>query len=181
MSDTGPLLPAGHPARATPAPSIAPTPIDAVIDAIIARLKDVIAPSVVIDWCPEKAEEYELGTYHAAVLVMPGDIQYDTSKARQTVEIVAYCLTRALRPARSDVDGDTIAGPHAARLVEDVRLALHGNSFAGSTAVIPLRVTFDGLEAGVAQYRSRFQASLPLPIAATSRIAAPVRILGGPS
>lgn len=147
------LLPPGHPARPTEPPRCAP--IDAVSDALVARLKERLPNRVAVDIFPDKPADYDFEGMDAAALVLYDGSRFDASGPlgeqglSEELRLVVSLLVRSLRGGN---------GAHA--LIQDVRAALHGASLAGSTALRPVEIALEREADGVWQYRLVFAAAL---------------------
>ena len=147
------LLPADHPARATESPR--PSPITAISDAAIARLKTRLPGRVKVEAFPDKPEEYDFEGYDAAALVLYDGSRFDAAGPvgeqglRETQRLAVALLVRSL-----------LGEGGAYRLIHETRVALHGVSLAGSTALRPLEAALDRADAGVWQYRLVFEAAV---------------------
>ena len=147
------LLPADHPARATESPR--PSPITALSDAVIARLKTRLPGRVRVEAFPDKPEEYDFEGYDAAALVLYDGSRFDAAGPlgeqglRETQRLVVALLVRSL-----------LGEGGAYRLIHEARVALHGVSLAGATALRPLEAALERSDAGVWQYRLVFEATL---------------------
>lgn len=148
-----PMLPAGHPARPTEPPR--PSPVEAMSDAAVARLAARLSGRVRIEAFPDKPEEFDFEGYDAAALVLYDGSRFDAAGAlgeqgvREELRLVVALLVRSLHG-----DGG------AYRLIHETRVALHGVSLAGSTALRPTEAALDRSDAGVWQYRLVFEAAL---------------------
>lgn len=136
-------------------------PFEAVCDAIVAALGTHLPGSVEVDHFPDRPEEYDFEGRSAAVLVLYGGSKFDAEGQRgaqgisETLLIQIVLLCRQLRPSAEN--------PVAAYgLLNDVRLALHGHSFAGATGLRPLVSELERRsDDGVYQYRFDFEGRLP--------------------
>lgn len=150
------VIPAGHPAEPGAQEKPRPSPIDAVCDAAIARLKDRLPVKVVIEDFPDKPEEFDFEGYDAAALVLFDGSTFDEAGpvgqqgTRETQRLVVGLLVRTLR------------GPTGAYgLIHEIRTALHGQSLAGMTGLRPLKVELERQAEGVFQYTLAFEGKLP--------------------
>lgn len=162
------LIPEGHPAsleNLAPPPS---APLDALIDAGLARLKETMPPRVIVDLFPDKPDEYDFEGYDAAALIIYEGSRFDQAGQRgaqglvETVRVTVVLLVRSLK-GRSG----------ATQLLANIRQALHGQSLAGSTGLRPLEAELDRESAGVFQYRFSFECSLVAIPVKTSGLALP--------
>lgn len=162
-----PLLPEGHPARGNEAPR--PSPVDAVCEAAIERLKTRLPGKVMVEGFPDRPDDFDFEGFDAAALVIYDGSRFDASGPlgeqglREELRLVVSLLTRGL-------NGD--GGAYA--LIKDVRAALHGASLAGSTALAPIEIALEREAAGVWQYRLAFAATiLAVPVKSSLGVALP--------
>lgn len=148
------LLPSDHPARATVQPPV--SPIDAVIDGVINRLANRLPARLRIERFPDKPEEYDFEGSDGAVLVLYDGAKFDApgipgaAGLRREFRLVVVALTRRL------------GGPDGGwGLIEDIRLALHGESFGGCRALVPVEDEFEDQAQGVARFRIVFAGVIP--------------------
>ncbi len=149
------VIPDGHPASSASATPVAPSMIDQVCEAAIARLKATLAGRVIIEHFPDDPDSYDFEGYDAAALVLWNGDQFDAAGlrghqgSRITMTLSVVLLVRALSGTGGAYD-----------LLEQIRLGLHGESLAGSTALRPIRRELERQGEGVFQYRSDFEAGL---------------------
>ncbi len=156
MSETSDfVIPDDHPSARANLARPALSPIDAVCDAAVMRLKERLPGGVVVEHFPDKPEEYDFEGYDAAALVI-----YDKSTfgkeglvgaqgTREEVRLVVVLLVRSLR------------GPGGAyRLLFDIRSALHGVSLAGMTGLRPVEVDLERQNENVFQYSVAFEGAI---------------------
>lgn len=127
---------------------VPPSAIDAVIDAVLARLRQALPPLAMIDHFPARPAEFDFEGYDAAVLVIYGGSSFSGPVEKLRLEVSV--LVRRLA-------GD--GGAYG--LIGAVRLALAGASFAGATALRITDVALEAVDDGVAQYRVTAEAALP--------------------
>lgn len=145
-------------ANRTPLPR---APFEAVCEAIVKELGTRMPGSVAVDHFPDRPEEYDFEGSSAAVLVLYGGSKFDAEGQRGAqgasemllVQIVLLC--RQLRPS-----GENAVAAYG--LLHDIRLALHGQSFAGTTGLRPMLCELERRsDDGVYQYRFDFEGRLP--------------------
>jgi len=138
--------------------------IEDIEKAIVARLKERLPGRVSrIELFPDKPDNYDFpAAEQAAALVRfsgadfaPDDDAFRSTYApREGLKFQVVFLVRALR--RSD------SGPISAyELKGEIRRALHGRSFCGTTPFRPRRFWLDGEHDGVWRWVWEFTASLP--------------------
>lgn len=148
-------IPEGHPASAGAAVPARPSMIDQICEAAVERLKATLAGRVIVEHFPDDPDRFDFEGYDAAALVLWNGDQFAASGLRGqqgaliTMTISVVLLVRALRGHGG-----------AYELLEQVRLALHGESLAGSTALRPTRRELENQNDGVFQYRSDFEGGL---------------------
>jgi hypothetical protein len=149
------IIPPGHPDapgnREQPRPSM----IDAVCEAAVELLRAQISGRVIVDHFPDNPEQFDFEGYDAAALVLWNGDQFDAAGirgeqgSRAAMQVSVVLLVRSLRGAGG-----------AYELLEQIRLALQGESLAGSTALRPLRRELERQDEQVFQYRFDFEAGL---------------------
>lgn len=150
------VIPPDHPsATAAIAPDRA-SPLDAVCDAAVERLKASLPGKVRVEHFPDKPEDFDFEGFEAAALVLYDGGDFDAAGARgeqgvaEEVRLVVVLMVRSLR------------GPNGSnRLLEEIRLALHGHSLAGMTGLRPLKRELEREGSGVFQYSFAFAGRLP--------------------
>jgi hypothetical protein len=149
------VIPPNHPASPG---ARAPAPlsmIDQLCEAAVERLKAQISGRVIVEHFPDAPEQFDLEGYDAAALVLWNGDQFDAQGmrgeqgSRAAMQISVVLLVRSLR-------GD--GGAYV--LLEQIRLALQGESLAGSTGLRPVRRELERQGEGVFQYRFDFEAGL---------------------
>jgi len=136
-------------------------PFEQVCEAIVTSLGKSLPGSVLVEHFPDRPEEFDFEGASAAVLVLYGGSKFDAEGQRgaqglsETLLVQVVLLTRHLRPSADN--------PVAAYgLLSDIRLALHGQSFAGTTGLRPLSSELERRsDDGVYQYRFDFEGQLP--------------------
>lgn len=114
-----------------------------------------------VDHFPDQPEAFDFAGYNAAVLVLYGGSKFGTEGQRgaqgvsEALLIQVVLLVHALRPSQENPVG-------AYGLLSDVRLVMHGVSFAGTTGLRPVSSELERRsDDGVFQYRCDFEGSLP--------------------
>lgn len=134
-------------------------PVRDVLDAIVERLK-VRMPSTIrrIETFAYDKKEFDLAEDNAAIAVAYQSSAYSRdgmagalSAARSMTIMVVY-LHRVL-----DGQEDAIIQ----KRIEDIRLALHGSSFAGSKPLVPVEDAIDDYDEGVCLSHITFEAAIP--------------------
>ena len=138
------------------------SPIDAVCQAAIDRLKIELPGGIVIDHFPDKPEQFDFEGYDAAALVLYGGSRFSgegmlgAAGIDEAMRLVVSLLVRSLR------------GPSGAyELIHAVRVALQGASLAGSKALFPVEADLESQNENVFQYRIVFESGLiavPTPL-----------------
>lgn len=135
--------------------------VEACCDAIVARLKERLTGGVLVEHFPDQPEQFDFSGYGAAALVLYGGSKFANAGMRgaqgaiETLLVHVVLLVAHLRPSR-----DNPAAAYA--ILQDIRQALHGHSFAGSTGLRPVAVDLERhSDDGVYQYRSDFECELP--------------------
>jgi len=157
------IVPADHPAsRETREAQGAPplSPIDAVADAMVERLKQRLPGSVAVEHFPDKPEEYDFPGHDAAALVIWDGSTFDQAGptgeqgTREALRMGVALIVRSLR------------GPSGAyALKHEIQKALHGQSFAGATGLRPVKADLERQGENVFQYLLVFEGKVPtLPI-----------------
>lgn len=149
------------------------SPVDAMLDAVIERLKTRLVPLIeTIERYHNRSKQYDLGERNAAVVVLAEGAKYaaaglpGAAGLARKVRIVIVLIKRVEPPENA-----------VHRLLEDIRLALHGESFAGSTGFVPVEEEFDDEEEGVGLWHISFEASLPAVPVKPQRSAGSVRLV----
>lgn len=140
----------------TPQDLTAPSRLAVLAEAVIARLRTYLPPSVHVDRFPDSAPQYDMQGREAAVLVLitggqfaaPQDVR--SAGLFETVSIVCPVLVRSLSGALG----------HEA-LIEDVRLALQGTSLAGGSALRPTGWHFADRDEEIFRFDFDFETRLP--------------------
>lgn len=161
-------IPADHPSSpANRAPERA-SPIDALCQGIVERLKISLAPTVTIEHFPNKPDAYDFEGYNAAALVLYNSSRFDADGQRgaqslhEDVVIEICLLVRELR------------GPTGAySLLLDIRTSLHGASVAGSTGLRPDAIDLQSERDGVYQFQFKFECTLVSVPVKTTGVALP--------
>lgn len=129
---------------------------DRLLDAVMDRLKAGLPARVDISRFPSRAEDYDFAGHDAAVLVICTESTIGrastpvTAALIETLTIVCAVLVRSLDGAHG-----------APALLEDVRLALQGQSLAGATAMQPLGFRLADQGEGAFQFDISFETRLP--------------------
>lgn len=155
LPSTGPLATSNRaPARLSP--------IEAMCEAAVDRLRIELPGKVTIDHFPDRAEQYDFEGYDAAALVLYGGSRFSgdgllgAAGVDETPRLVVALLVRSLR------------GPSGAyELIQAIRLALQGASLAGSKALFPVEADLENQSENVFQYRLVFEGGLvaaPAPL-----------------
>lgn len=141
-----------------------PTAVQAVEAAIVARLKERLPGRVSrIESFPDRPEQYDFpDTDTAAAFVYFEGADYaptsDSPRAvyspRRTCRWRIILLVRSLNGAEGGVIG-------AYEALEEIRLALQGQSFAGATAMMSRREALEEQRAGVWRWSMEFTNALP--------------------
>jgi hypothetical protein len=148
-------IPSDHPASRDNREAERPSPIDAVADAMVARLKEKLPGKVAVDHFPDKPEEYDFEGSDAAALVIWDGSTFDQAGVtgeqgtREALRMGVALLVRSLR------------GPSGAyALKHEIQLALHGWSFAGTTGLRPVKADLERQGEGVFQYLLVFEGAI---------------------
>lgn len=169
MSDF--VIPPEHPsASAYRAPSPV-SPIDAICEAAVARLKERLPGRVIVEHFPDKPGEFDFEGYDAAALVI-----YDGSRFDKAGQLGAQGIREELRLVVSLLVRSLCGGNGAYVLLADIRSALHGQSLAGSTGLRPVEIELERENEGVFQYRAAFEATI---VAVPNKIASGVALPRG--
>jgi hypothetical protein len=135
--------------------------LNQICDAAVERLKAGLSNRVRVEHFPDAPEEFDFEGDDAAALVLWNGDQFDQAGhrgeqgSRATVQLSVVLLVRSLRGTGGAYD-----------LLEQIRLALQGESLAGSTALRPLRRELERQDNNIFQYRFDFEAGLVTPGAA---------------
>lgn len=160
------LLPADHPAQGSMGAT--QSPVDALCDAAVERLKTRLPPRVIVEHFPDKPEQYDFEGYDAAALVIYDASRFDregqlgAQGLRETLRLVVVLMVRSLRGSNG-----------AYELLHDIRTALHGQSLAGCTGLIPTEIALESEASGVFRYHAAFEGSLPAVPVKVSGVALP--------
>lgn len=147
MSDAASLIPPGHPAAPEYRAAERPAPIDAVADAMVERLKQLLPGRVMVEHFPDKPDEFDFEGYDAAVLVLWDGSDFDQAGmsgeqgTREELRMAVALLVRELRGATG-----------AYRLKHEIQQALHGGSFGGTTGLRPIKADLEKQAENVFQY-----------------------------
>ena len=153
------IVPADHPASRENREAQGETlssPIEAVAGAMVARLKDKLPGSVVVDHFPDKPEEFDFPDGGAAALVIWDGSGFDQGGpvgqqgTREALRMGVALLVRSLR------------GPSGAYVLKhEIQRALHGYSFAGATGLRPIKADLERQAENVFQYLFVFEGTIP--------------------
>lgn len=153
------IVPADHPAsrETREAQGTSPSsPIEAVAEAMVSRLKDKLPGSVEVDHFPDKPEEFDFPEDGAAALVIWDGSSFDQGGpvgqqgTREALRLGVALLVRSLR------------GPSGAYVLKhEIQRALHGYSFAGATALRPIKADLERQADNVFQYLLVFEGTIP--------------------
>lgn len=130
--------------------------LELLTEAVVARLKDKLPPSIWIERFPSRPADYDMQGRDAVVLVLCNGGQFarsptpNTAVQKETVTIVAPILVRSLDGAHG-----------APSLIEDVRLALQGASLAGGTAIQPIGWSLTERDDDIFRFDFEFETTLP--------------------
>lgn len=133
-----------------------PAAIQQVEDALLAHLKASVSGRCKVEAFPNKPGEYDFANLPAALLIHYAGSQYSGAKgpasSAQTrrMQFALFLLCRSLR-------GQGGAYDH----LEDIRLALQGEAFAGAGPAEILRDALDEEQDGV--WRWQMVIALPMP------------------
>ena len=148
------LIPADSPIVADREP-VRLSPIDAVCQAMVDRLKIRLPGKVMVEHFPDKPDQFDFEGYDAAALVIYDGSRFDeegmlgAQGTRESLRLVVSLLVRELR------------GPTGAyELLHVIRAALQGTSFAGSTALRPIEAVLEREANNVFQYRLAFEGTI---------------------
>lgn len=149
------VIPPDHPAAPAFREAEPPSPIDAVADAMVVRLKQQLPGKITVEDFPDKPEEYDFEGYDAAALVLWDGSTFDQSGPageQGTREALRMCVALLVRSLR---------GPSGAyALKHAIQLALHGWSFAGTTGLRPVKADLERQGEGVFQYLLVFEGAI---------------------
>lgn len=154
------VIPADHPSSRENRQELPPAPIEAVADAMVERLTQRLPGSVIVDHFPDKPEEFDFPDGGAAALVIWDGSTFDQAGptgeqgTREALRLGVALLVRSLR------------GPSGAYVLKhEIQKALHGQSFAGTTGLRPIKADLERQAENVFQYLLVFEGALPtLPI-----------------
>lgn len=130
--------------------------LDTFMDDVVARLAARLPSRVHIDRFPADAGNFDFAGHDAAVLVICTESSISrastavTAALTETLTLVCSVLVRSLDGALG-----------APVLIEDVRLALQGQSFAGATAIQPTGFRLIDQGEGAFQFDVSFEARMP--------------------
>lgn len=132
--------------------------------AILEHLRDRLPKRVTrIDSFPDNPGDYDFPQSEQAVVFIrytgsdyspAGDNLRDIYAPHQTVKIQIVFLVRSLRQSDRGIIG-------AYELLDEIRRALHGRSFCGSTPMVPKRDFLDGEHEGVWRWAMEFTLTVP--------------------
>lgn len=149
------LLPADHPGSRDNCEPGRPSPIDAVADAMVERLKQRLPGKVQVEHFPDQPEEYDFEGFDAAALVLWDGSTFDQAGpsgeqgTREALRMAVALMVRSLR------------GPSGAYVLKhEIQTALHGFSFAGTTGLRPIKADLERQGEGVFQYLLVFEGAI---------------------
>lgn len=135
-----------------------PNMIDALIAEIVTRLAEKLPPVLLVKRFPNNPEQFDFQGFEAAALVHYGGSDYasgaPSSSLNRQVRIDIILLVRALH-------GDDTHTIGLTDILDDVRLALQGETFAGARALMPQRDEFEEANSEVIRWRFSFTTILP--------------------
>jgi len=163
------LLPRDHPnvvgAKAFAARG---NPVAHVLEAIKAHLELHMAGTIqTIEIFGGDKKEFDIGENDTAITLLYQGSQYDRSgmagalSASRSLTIMVVYLHRLL-------DGQEVG--LIQQRMEDIRLALHGTSFAGSKPLVPIDDAIDDMDEGVCLCHITFEAVIPAIAAPPHRV-----------
>lgn len=138
---------------------------DRIENAILSHLKERLPQRVTrIDSFPDNPGDYDFPQSEQAVVfaryagsdyLPSGDTLRDVYAPHRVIKIQIVFLVRSLRQSERGIIG-------AYELMDEIRRALHGHSFCGSTPMVPKRDFLDGEHEGVWRWVMEFTLTVPV-------------------